>query len=110
MAAHAAPFAIVGQKSYSVIRAASCRARCDEEPRMKPLVCDTTLALCGLEPPEPMERVLAALPTLVDGRYLRMVIDREPLPLYALLTRGGFDYEVRGPHTGRYDIDIWRRR
>lgn len=76
---------------------------------MKPLACETTLALCGLEPPEPMERVLAALHTLAHDAYLRMVIDREPLPLFALLSRGGFDYEVRGPASGRCEIDIWRR-
>lgn len=75
---------------------------------MKPLICETTLVLCGLEPPEPMERVLAALRTLADDRYLHMVIDREPLPLYGLLSRGGFDHETLGPHKGRYDIHIWR--
>lgn len=77
---------------------------------MKPLACETTLALCALEPPEPMERVLTALRTLSDGSYLRMIIDREPLPLYALLTRGGFDYETHGSSAGRYEIDIWRTR
>ena len=77
---------------------------------MKPLVCETTLALCGLEPPEPMERVLAALRTLAADAYLRMIIDREPLPLFALLARAGFDYEAHGPCAGRYEIDIWRTR
>ncbi|MGN6085285.1 DUF2249 domain-containing protein [Trinickia sp.] len=77
---------------------------------MKPLVCETTLVLCGLEPPEPMERVLAALRTLAADAYLRMVIDREPLPLFALLARTGFDCEVCGPSAGHYEIDIWRTR
>ncbi|MGG1945362.1 DUF2249 domain-containing protein [Trinickia sp. NRRL B-1857] len=76
---------------------------------MKPLVCETTLALCGLEPPEPMERVLAALRSLGDDSYLRMIIDREPFPLYGLLSRGGFEYDAQGPDKGRYAIDIWRR-
>ncbi|MBU6486617.1 MAG: DUF2249 domain-containing protein [Burkholderiales bacterium] len=76
---------------------------------MKPLACETTLALCGLEPPEPMERVLAALPTLAGDHFLTMEIDREPLPLFALLARGGYDYEIREPLGGRYEIDIWRR-
>lgn len=77
---------------------------------MKPLACDTMLALCGLEPPEPMERVLAALRTLPTDAYLRMVIDREPLPLYSLLARAGFDYEAHGSSAGRYEIDIWCTR
>jgi len=76
---------------------------------MKPLVCETTLDLCGLEPPEPMERVLAALCSLGGDAYLRMIIDRAPLPLYALLSRGGFEYDAQGPDNGRYAIDIWRR-
>ncbi|HTH75113.1 MAG TPA: DUF2249 domain-containing protein [Trinickia sp.] len=77
---------------------------------MKPFACETTLALCGLEPPEPMERVVAALRTLNVDRYLRMVIDREPLPLYSLLSRHGFDFESKGPLDGRFEIDIWRAR
>lgn len=76
---------------------------------MKPLACETMLALCGLEPPEPMERVIAALRTLADDCFLTMHIDREPVPLFALLARGGYDYEMRGPLGGRYEIDIWRR-
>lgn len=77
---------------------------------MKPLACETTLALCGLEPPEPMERVVAALRTLAVDRYVRMVIDREPFPLYSLLSRHGFDFEANGPVDGRFEIHIWRAR
>ncbi|TFW01799.1 DUF2249 domain-containing protein [Oxalobacteraceae bacterium OM1] len=48
----------------------------------------------GLEPPEPMERVLDALASLQTGERVRMLIDREPRPLYRILERGGYRYEV----------------
>ncbi|MEO8170769.1 MAG: DUF2249 domain-containing protein, partial [Oxalobacteraceae bacterium] len=43
------------------------------------------LNVCGLEPPEPMERVLDAISQMSPGQRLRMVIDREPRPLYRIL-------------------------
>jgi uncharacterized protein (DUF2249 family) len=51
--------------------------------------------VCGLEPPEPLERVLEALSTLKPGQCLRMLIDREPRPLYGILERNHYVYE---PH------------
>lgn len=52
------------------------------------------LDVCGLEPPEPLERVLDALSLLKPGQRLRMLIDREPRPLYGILERNGFVYDV----------------
>ncbi len=57
-----------------------------------------------------MERVLVALRALAADRYLRMVIDREPFPLYSLLTRNGFEYEAHALANRRFEIDIWRGR
>lgn len=67
---------------------------------------DITLDVCGLEPPEPLERVLDALSTLVQGQRLCMLIDREPRPLYGILERNGFVYEklLRPDHL--YEIRI----
>lgn len=48
------------------------------------------LNVCGLEPPEPMERVLDALSRLQPGEELKMLIDREPRPLYRILEQNGF--------------------
>jgi len=70
--------------------------------------CEITLDVCGLEPPEPLEKVLSALNTLERGCRLRMLIDREPLPLYDLLTRRGFRYQVDLRPDGRREIRIWR--
>ena len=41
----------------------------------------------GLEPPEPMERVLAALDELQPGQRVRFLIHRQPYPLYDILRR-----------------------
>lgn len=53
---------------------------------------DIVLELCGLVPPEPMERVLEALDQLQPGQQIRMRIDREPVPLYRILERNGYRY------------------
>ena len=39
----------------------------------------------GLEQPEPLLRALAALDTLGNGEYLRLLSDRDPVLLYPLL-------------------------
>jgi uncharacterized protein (DUF2249 family) len=74
---------------------------------MKPSVCEITLDLCGLDPPEPLERVLAALRSLQRDRYLRMVIDRDPVPLYGILRQNGFHYSVDMTADGCREICIW---
>jgi uncharacterized protein (DUF2249 family) len=53
------------------------------------------LDVCGLQPPEPLERVLEALSRLQPGQRLRMLIDREPRPLYGILERNGYAYEAK---------------
>ena len=75
---------------------------------MKPAICDQTLDVRGLEPPEPLARVLEALSTLPDDRHLVMVIDREPHLLYGILARNGYQYSVETDNAVRYDISIWR--
>lgn len=45
-----------------------------------------------LEPPEPMERILAHLQQLQTGQLLRVRHRREPFPLYPLLEQAGFEY------------------
>ena len=59
-------------------------------PPKNDMESDITLDVCGLEPPEPLERVLEALSDLPKGRRLRMLIDREPRPLYRILQNNGF--------------------
>ena len=70
---------------------------------------DITLDVCGLEPPEPLERVLEALDRLQPGQPLRMLIDREPRPLYRILDNNGYLYQATQDDQYRYDILIWHK-
>lgn len=62
-----------------------------------------------LVPPEPLERVLAAVKILGDGQYLRVRHHREPFPLYAFLEESGFAWRTRPGHDIPFEIFIWRR-
>lgn len=62
----------------------------------------------GLEPPEPMERVLAALDELQPGQRLRFLIHRQPYPLYDILRRYHYRHETTAGAGGYFEILIWR--
>ena len=62
----------------------------------------------GLEPPEPMERVLGALSILEPGGQLLMIIDRQPRPLYRILNNNGYAYRETFKPEGIFEILIWR--
>lgn len=62
----------------------------------------------GLEPPEPMERVMAVLPSLAPGQSLRLKLHREPYPLYAILDARGLRHETLALPDGSFDILIHR--
>lgn len=53
---------------------------------------DALLDVRGLEPPEPMMRILAALETLAPGAQLRALTDRKPVHLLAELDSRGFTH------------------
>ena len=59
-----------------------------------------------LEPPEPMERVLAALDALPPGHGLRFLIHREPLPLYGLLQHRGYRHRVQRLEDGCFEVFV----
>jgi uncharacterized protein (DUF2249 family) len=67
------------------------------------------LDLCGLFPPEPMERVLDALANLLPGQQVRIRIDREPHPLFRILERNGYQYTNTEPEPGLYQVVIRER-
>ncbi len=60
----------------------------------------------GLEHPEPLERVLTALDTLQPGQRLRFLIHRQPYPLYDILRRYHYRYEVTEVADGSFEILI----
>jgi len=59
----------------------------------------TAVDLRGLPPPEPLERILAALAD-GDGSPLAFLLSMEPLPLYFLLRRERLRYRVRRLEAG----------
>jgi TusA-related sulfurtransferase len=60
----------------------------------------------GLEPPEPMEKVMQTLALLRPGQSIRMLLHREPFPLYAILAERGYRHETRMEVDGSYVILI----
>ncbi len=60
----------------------------------------------GLEPPEPLVRIVAALDTLRAGDSVRVKINRQPLPLYRMLERNGYVYEERAGRDSVFEITI----
>lgn len=61
-----------------------------------------------LQPPEPMERVVAALDHLQPGQQIRFLIHRQPYPLYDLLTRYQYRYETTPLAEGGFEILIFQ--
>jgi len=59
-----------------------------------------------LEPPEPFERIVNELATLPRGERLRVLIHREPLPLFDMLRENGYEYTVSRRDDGMYEIVI----
>ena len=66
------------------------------------------LDLRGLEPPEPLMRVFAALDKAPD-LPLRIRVQREPFPLYAMLQAGGWIRRTEPREDGSYDVVITRK-
>jgi len=67
---------------------------------------DVVLDVSSLAPPEPLERVLDALSLLPEGDRLRVLLPREPFPLYDLLRRMGYAWMTTGAQ-GHFEILIW---
>ncbi|MES2300381.1 MAG: DUF2249 domain-containing protein [Pseudomonadota bacterium] len=61
----------------------------------------------GLEPPEPMVRVLAVLALLVPRARICMLIEREPGPLYPILAERGFAFRTEARADMLYEVTIW---
>jgi len=68
---------------------------------------DLEIDVCGLEPPEPLERVLESLCLLQPGQRLRVIIPREPFPLYQILERNGYQHKSTARADYLYEVLIW---
>ena len=68
-----------------------------------------TLDVRGLEPPQPLVRVLERLETLGAGERLEVVLDRRPLLLYPQLEARGFTHATDEGMPGVVRVLIARR-
>jgi tRNA 2-thiouridine synthesizing protein A len=73
------------------------------EHAQSPMVLDNR----GLEPPQPMMRVLEALGSLADSETLVAINDREPMFLYPQLAARGYQHETAAHPDGGFRIVIW---
>lgn len=62
----------------------------------------------GLEPPEPMTRILAALEKLGAGGVLRATTDRRPVHLLGILDQRGFTHTGAAQADGSWVTEIRR--
>ena len=62
----------------------------------------------GLEPPQPMLRILGLLETLAPGERLEAHNDRVPVMLLPRLEEGGWRYETAPQPDGSCRVTIWR--
>jgi uncharacterized protein (DUF2249 family) len=63
----------------------------------------------GMEPPEPLERVIEAIGDFTPGDTLRLVIDCEPKPLFRVLQANNYQWRVEPGAESNYEITIWAR-
>jgi uncharacterized protein (DUF2249 family) len=56
---------------------------------------DRVIDVRWLDPPEPFERIVAALEELAPDAALRVLIHREPMPLYRVLDQSGYTHSTR---------------
>ena len=73
------------------------------------IVPDRVIDARWLDPPEPFERIVAALEDLPADARLRVLIHREPMPLYRLLDSSGYTHHTRfDEEHGFFEIVIGR--
>lgn len=72
------------------------------------MAAELILDVRELEPPEPLQRVLAAVEKLQPGERIRMLHHREPCLLYPLLDQRGCNYRLAVGNEDYYEILIWR--
>lgn len=66
-----------------------------------------TLDIRGMEPPEPLDRVLTAIAGFDRGDTLKILSDYEPGPLYRILDRDGFRHHAEAGAGASVEITIW---
>ena len=62
---------------------------------------------CGLDAYDPAALVFEALGPMSPGEQLCLLIEREPFPLYRLLSNQSYAYCARVREDGLYEVTIW---
>jgi len=70
---------------------------------------EIVLDVRGMEPPEPLERVLETVDRFTPGDRLKLIINCRPLPLFRMLERNGFAYREEQGVESLYEITIWQK-
>ena len=70
---------------------------------------ELVLDVRGMEPPDPLYRVLETIDDFAIGDTLTLVIDCEPLPLFRILDRNGYAYRSEPGSESLRRVTIWRR-
>lgn len=73
---------------------------------MAAAINETLIDARDLESPEPMERVMHVLALLRPGQSIRLLLHREPFPLYPLLAGRAYRHETWMEADGSYVILI----
>ena len=68
----------------------------------------TCIDVRGLPPPEPFENIARALQTLTGNDTLKVLIHREPFPLYDMLRGAGYTWQTTALADGDFEILITR--
>ena len=63
----------------------------------------------NLEPPEPFVKTMEALDRITPGQKVRLIIGREPFPLYRALELNGFSWQTGHLPDGDVEVLIWHR-
>ena len=76
-----------------------------------PAMSDQVIAVDarGLEPPQPLVKILEALALLADGAELRAQTDRRPMHLYSFLEERGFTGSSEEQPDGSFVTHIRRK-
>ena len=87
-----------------VTKAVACGCGCSASSPAEIVELDAR----GLEPPQPMVKILEALGALPDGAELQACTDRRPIHLYPLLQQRGFTAESEEQSDGSFLTHIRR--
>ncbi|MBI3015929.1 MAG: DUF2249 domain-containing protein [Candidatus Tectomicrobia bacterium] len=69
---------------------------------------EVTIDVRGLQPPQPMERILSALNRLQGDQRLLVIHERRPMFLLPRLEERGYSYEINEEGAGKVILRIWK--